>query len=649
MYDTQTKNISFIKMYSILKKDNVKNNKFFLWLNDPDLQGVDPFNPLLSDEMKLKITYEVETNFWYFIREIVRIPEPGGCTFFNLHKGNLAQFFCMELNLNIIEILPRQTGKTIGAECRYVWVYNFGTTNTKTIFGNKQLSDSQENIRRFKNIEKLLPSYLKVKKNPKKDVDNLNFISIKALNNDIAALSTGRTEPDADKLGRGLTVPLIWMDEFAFLKFNDTTYEAAAPTLSKASEAAERNHTPYGKLITTTPNNLDSREGGYCHRMIEDAVNFDLSWYDFTEEEIRSEIMKSKNNFVFIQYSYKELGKDDAWLEKQKRDIGNLLKLKREVLLEWTLSSDVSVFSEEQLTAVGELIDRNGEPLTKINLGNNWILNVYRRMSNLINKSWIVGIDLAGAMSKDYSVITIIDPKDKSLKAIFRSNKILVTDVIELLETLVSTYIPNAVLIPENNSISIPFVELMIKNPILSKHLYYEEKKEKGERKIEDPKKSSTKIMKSKTRKYGVNTNATTRNIMINEILNYTVNNEPECIAIPEIFKELKTLERKKTGKIEHADNAHDDSIMSYLIAMYAFLYGNNMKKFIKITNDYTDGKDTCYKKNVNNMRKINHIVDKKSNPTNFKLFEDGSSNKQFTREKNLKNKKLNLFNKLIN
>ncbi|AST99830.1 hypothetical protein PBI_PBS1_8 [Bacillus phage PBS1] len=28
---------------------------------------------------------------------------------------------------------------------------------------------------------------------------------------------------------------------------------SAAPALSKASEAAQRNGTPYGKLITTTP------------------------------------------------------------------------------------------------------------------------------------------------------------------------------------------------------------------------------------------------------------------------------------------------------------------------------------------------------------------------------------------------------------
>lgn len=201
MYDTETKNLSFIKIYKKLKNLGIKNNKFFLWLNDDTLQGVNPYSKHLTEEQKLRIYNEVCTNYWYYLREVVRIPEAGGITKFKLNRGNLAQSFLMEQNINLIEILPRQQGKTIGADSRYSWVYNFGTINTNMIFGNKQLADSQNNIKRFNDIVDLLPSYLKVHLNPALDTNNLNEISCTETNNDIKALSTPRDINSAEKLG----------------------------------------------------------------------------------------------------------------------------------------------------------------------------------------------------------------------------------------------------------------------------------------------------------------------------------------------------------------------------------------------------------------------------------------------------------------
>ena len=43
------------------------------------------------------------------------------------------------------------------------------------------------------------------------------------------------------------------------------------------------------------------------------------------------------------------------------------------------------------------------------------------------------------------------------------------------------------------------------------------------------------------------------------------------------LYEELCTLEVKKNGKIEHADNAHDDQIFSYLMALYVWYYGKNL------------------------------------------------------------------------
>lgn len=76
-YQLNTENYSFLKMHKILKDMGIKNNKFFLKLYDKDLRYIDPLDEEnLTLEQQAKIIREVKRNFWYFIREVVRIPRP---------------------------------------------------------------------------------------------------------------------------------------------------------------------------------------------------------------------------------------------------------------------------------------------------------------------------------------------------------------------------------------------------------------------------------------------------------------------------------------------------------------------------------------------------------------------------------------------
>ena len=54
--DTQTTNQSFLRLAGLYKSMGVKNHAFILALHDPTLQGIDPFDPNLSDEYRLAIT-----------------------------------------------------------------------------------------------------------------------------------------------------------------------------------------------------------------------------------------------------------------------------------------------------------------------------------------------------------------------------------------------------------------------------------------------------------------------------------------------------------------------------------------------------------------------------------------------------------------
>ena len=55
------------------------------------------------------------------------------------------------------------------------------------------------------------------------------------------------------KLGRGLNIPCLWLDEFAFLNNNRVMYMSARPALTRAAEAARNAHQPFGITVTTTP------------------------------------------------------------------------------------------------------------------------------------------------------------------------------------------------------------------------------------------------------------------------------------------------------------------------------------------------------------------------------------------------------------
>ena len=80
-----------------------------------------------------------------FSREVVRIPEEGGAvgsgTRYKLNRGNLAMNYMFVYNINQFVEFPRQHGKTVSALVWYLWVFNFGATNTRIMFANKKHDD----------------------------------------------------------------------------------------------------------------------------------------------------------------------------------------------------------------------------------------------------------------------------------------------------------------------------------------------------------------------------------------------------------------------------------------------------------------------------------------------------------------------------
>jgi hypothetical protein len=231
---------------------------------------------------------------------------------------------------------------------------------------------------------------------------------------------------------------------------------------------------------------------------------------------------------------------------------------------------------------------------------------------------------VAGALEQDSTVITLIDPLTYEPLVQFKSNKISVADTCTLINKLVTTYFPSAIIIPERNNMGIALIQDLLKTPV-ARNMYYEIKEKVVEEedqnsnfkigKMGDHRKKNDK-KKKQTRIYGINTTPKSREYMYKEILNTIVTEKPELVNNLNFYNEIRTLVRDKKGKIQADAGFHDDVVMSYLIGMYAMLYGNTRKKFFvtiqksEILENLLNGK--VNKKMSNNARRFNNMLNGK-------------------------------------
>jgi hypothetical protein len=574
MKDWKTKNKSFIKIAEELRdKHNVKNYDFMLELYDKTLVGVDPYSDNLTDFQKAKIYIECTSNKWYFIREVVRIPVSGNNIPYILNLGNLALTYMKQMNVNQITILPRQSGKTIGNIVDDVWVFYFGSTNTQMSYLNKSFTDSMENVKRFKTIRDLLPKYLLDIVMSSKDRDAQIKKTAENFNNSIVAKSSPTNMHTAENLGRGTTTSIVYIDELAFLKFNDTVYAALGPAWQQAAIEAEKSGVPYSITITTTPNNRDIDSGRFClNKIVNKATPIRWEMYDMSRDELKKFVDDNSSvGFVHIQYTWRELGRDDEWYRKAcKTLLNNKLKIAREIDLEWTQSSDDAVFTEEQLRIIKQFVVE--KPVASLPLlDGRYYLDFYK-MPNMLEK-YIVTCDVAGGLFQDNSALNIIDPSTFEIIGDFRNNKIDTDDYKNVIKEIVNKYFPKSVLIIERNSYGLNIIQSLEKIASIEKRMYGEDATVKGEKTL-----LNGSVIRKKRRKYkyGVDTTSKSRKMMF-DLLPRLVDEEPHIFKSPHIYSDLRNLIQDSRGRIDHRKGTHDDSLMSYLLFRYALHAGKTL------------------------------------------------------------------------
>ena len=634
-YQMNTKNKSFLEMHYYLKARGIKNNKFHLLLYDRDLANVDPYDLNLPTYMKQKIFLECQRNFWYYVREVVRVQSQGGpYVMYKLDRGNLALNFCFTLNLNIYEEQPRQTGKTVGTNVWFSWVYNFGSRNANMIFLNKKHDDAKRNLNDLKNIIKALPSYLRfdqafgIDGKKLKATNTVQYLQHKINFNKIEALPMARNRTSAISLLRGRTVTNCWIDESAFFQYLEESLQNGMPALTTAFRNCKQNGAPHGLCLTSTPGFLTTEEGQYMFDLKNKMTPFSELWYDFSLQKLTETLnANEKSIFVYIKTTYQQLGLSEDWLkERIKEQNQKWTDIRREYLLEWATSSENCPFTQDELKNVERFV-RN--PIKQVYISN-FLFNIYSEISP--KDKTLIGVDVAAGYSKDSSAISVTDSATTKLVADFNCNYINPVDLGNVIYTLVLNYLPNSLVTIERNGVGTGTLAQLMKSRIRN-NLYYEIK----ERVIEERLGFGTKSNKRKqvTKVYDVDNSKEVREKLM-DLLTDRVRDHYDKFVSPQLLEELKNLEIKKTGRIDHSANSHDDGIFSYLYSIYPLYYGKNVREnwhidiptlrtasdeAQEIFQDYTATESVAIVKDIENLDNDEMITEQLSKLDKTKLY----------------------------
>ncbi len=141
-------------------------------------------------------------------------------------------------------------------------------------------------------------------------------------------------------------------------------------------------------------------------------------------------------------------------------------------------------------------------------------------------------------------------------------------------------------IISKLNGFGSSVLQMLIKTSI-KKNLYYEIKDRIDEEQFDG---MTVKRRPKKCKVYGSTSGKNKRNQLI-ELLHQRVQHHRDKFNSKDIYDELCTMVVKPNGKVEHADDAHDDLVFSYLWALYVFYYGEDLATRFHImkTEIYTD------------------------------------------------------------
>ena len=303
--------------------------------------------------------------FLAFAKKFFYIQHPvrGKCIFepFEYQTRLLSSYHDHRFNINM---LPRQSGKTTTAACYLLWYAMFHPDQTILIAAHKY-TGAQEIMQRIRYGYELCPDYVRA------GVTNYNKGSMEFENGSriVSATTTGNT-------GRGMSISLLYCDEFAFVNpgIAQEFWTSISPTLATGGRA----------IITSTPN---SDEDVFATIWRESQNKFDEHG---NEQELGS------NGFHGFTASWDEHpDRDEDWKQEELGRIGEE-RFRREYGCEFLVFDETFIDSIMLSTLEGK------EPV--MNMGQTrW----YKKINP--QSTYVVALDPAMGTGGDSAAIQVFE------------------------------------------------------------------------------------------------------------------------------------------------------------------------------------------------------------------------------------------------
>ena len=271
--------------------------------------------------------------YLYFARKFFYIQHPvkGKLLFqpFDYQVGLMHSYHDNRFNINM---LPRQSGKTTCASAYLLWFAMFHPDQTILVAAHKY-TGAQEIMARIRYGYELCPDYIR------SGVTSYNKGSMEFDNGSriVSATTTGNT-------GRGMSISLLYCDEFAFVQPNIATefWTSISPTLATGGRA----------IITSTPN---SDEDTFATIWKESQDRFD----EFGDERTDG---LGRNGFHGFRSEWSDHpDRDDEWRRQEIGRIGEE-RFRREYGCEFLVFDETLINSIKLSELVGrDPLERMGQ------------------------------------------------------------------------------------------------------------------------------------------------------------------------------------------------------------------------------------------------------------------------------------------------
>lgn len=588
-----TKNTSFTRIASVLKRMGIQNHTFHLSLLQPELREVDPFDPRLDMITKTKILYEAKINPWYFFRECLKVPIVGGDNIpFQLSRGNLAALWAFLNDIDFGLVMPRQTGKsyatqTIIAYCMYILADNITIGHF-----DKDQTNCANIIRVIKDIRNGMPSWMYER--TAADTDRKESISYAKKHNTYLTFPSPIDERSAIKQGRGLTASILHFDEIAFINYNHLIVSTATNAMLKATEMARRAGIPSPIIYTTTAGNPDTESGKFALSIFENACPFEETMYDLLARDGKGGLVEmignnSKNHVLYLEFSYRQLGKSDEWFEQAaRRSNASQDDINRDLLNIWQSSTDKCVIPKSLLALIRQ--SKQDPCFTDLSegLAVRWYIPREEVESGrFAEQPMILGTDTSECVGKDFTTFTCISPKDGGVVFTGRvndSNTILITSFVT--NTLLKY--PKMVWIPERQSTGAGIIDGVLDtfqkkriNPYF--RIFNEVVQNYGDPAWKNVDVYDIDNLFGKARaSFGYRTSGsggTSRNLLYKQTMMKALELNHSRIRDSRLISELCGLEMRN-GRVDHRKDGHDDQVISFLLASFLLFFGRNVRMY---------------------------------------------------------------------